>query len=94
VVVCSKTVAGKLVVQWRGRDLEGIGQQVEVQAILDPADDSIEIVWGPNQQAKGNTSDPDGATAGVQNRTGDEATQIGANTAYATPNTSKKLTHP
>jgi hypothetical protein len=89
VVVCTKTVGSKLVVQWIGVEFSffGINPTVAFQAILDPADDSIEFVYG-TQQATGLRG-----VSGVQDRTGIEATAVTTFSAV-TPNTSKKLTHP
>ena len=84
--LCTKTVSGKLVVQWQGDDFF---DTIEFQAILDPADNSIEFVYGPNQAATGAF-----ATVGVQAAGGTEATQIGFNQAVVTASSSKKLTHP
>jgi len=88
VVVCTKTVGGKLVVQWTGTEFSffGPGAPVQMQAILDPADDSIEYVYGPNMLADGR-----GASSGVQTLAGDEATGIGAFSTFLAPSTSKKL---
>ena len=58
-------------------------------AILDPATDSVEFVYGPDHAADGSN-----AVSGVQSRAGDEATQVGAFSAFIAPATSKKLTHP
>jgi hypothetical protein len=91
VVVCTKTTAnGKLVVQWTGREfgIFELGDRVQFQAILDPANDSIEFVYGPNHEADGSL-----AVSGVQNLAGDEATQIGSFSAFIAPSTSKKLVH-
>ncbi|MBX3156463.1 MAG: hypothetical protein KF773_10725 [Deltaproteobacteria bacterium] len=87
VAVCTKTVGGKLVVQWTGTERASF-LPVQFQAILDPGDDSIEFVYGPNHGPAGFS-----AVAGVQTTTGDEATLIGAFSAFIAPNTSKKLSH-
>lgn len=91
VAICTKVVNGKLVVQWTGEEFAfiGTGAHVQFQAILDPASDSVEFVYGPDQAATG-----ENAVSGVQSRAGDEATQIGAFSAFIAPATSKKLTHP
>ncbi len=86
--VCTKTVGGKLVIQWTGVEFAffGGGATVQLQAILDPTDDSIEYVWGPLHAATGES-----AVSGVQNPAGDRSRTIGAFTSYAAPATSKKL---
>jgi hypothetical protein len=89
ITVCTKTVGQSLVVQWRGTtfSLFGPGTPVEFQAVLDPTDDSIELVWGPGHQANGAS-----ATIGVQDPTGDQATVISHNTPFA-GTSSQKLSH-
>lgn len=91
IVVCQKTTGTKTIVQWTGEEFSffGGGAPVQFQAILNAADGSIEIVWSPNQVADGSA-----ATAGVQDLTGTQATQIGFDSAFIVPNTSKLLTHP
>lgn len=87
VQICTKTVGDKLVIQWTGIELSLLGGPgIEVQAILDPADDSIEFVYGPNHVATGT-----GATIGVQDENGNDSTVISHNQPF-TP-ASKKLTH-
>ncbi|MGE0870682.1 MAG: PPC domain-containing protein [Kofleriaceae bacterium] len=85
--ICTKTVGDKLVIQWTGEEwLFGLGPAVELQVIMDPADDSIEFVYGPNHVATG-----DSATIGVQDETGEDVTVISDNMPF-TP-AAKKLTH-
>lgn len=83
--LCTKTVGGKLVIQWVGDDFF---DPVQFQAILDPADSSIEFVYGPDHAADGSF-----ATGGVQNLAGSEATQIGFNSVFAPAGSSRKFTH-
>ncbi len=87
--ICTKTVGGKLVVQWTGEEFSffGGGATVAFQTILDPTDDSIEFVWGTMQ------ADGSNGVSGVQTLAGDEATSVGTFSAFISPNTSKKLTH-
>jgi hypothetical protein len=84
VVVCQKTVSGKLVVQWTGDDFL---DPVQFQAILDPADDSIEFVWAPTHTADGRF-----ASVGIQGAIG--AHQIGFDQAVIVAGSSQKLTPP
>jgi hypothetical protein len=96
-VVCTKTVGTKFVVQWTGDEFNtGLG--VQFQAVLDPADGSIEFVYGPNHMSDGTSVSFQGlhAIAGVQAAPGDQATQTGNGSvaAFATANTAVKLTHP
>ena len=89
VVVCTKVVGGKTVVQWTGDEFNsGIG--VQFQAILDPATGSMELLYGPNHMADGTT----GAIAGVESLDGSQATETGDGAAFATANHSTLLTHP
>jgi hypothetical protein len=89
IVVCTKVVGGKTVVQWTGDEFNsGIG--VQFQAILDPATGSMELLYGPNQMADGTT----GAIAGVESLDGSQATETGDAAAFATANHSTLLTHP
>jgi len=92
VVICTKVVGGKTVIQWTGDEYNSL-EAVQFQAILDPADDSIEFVYGPGQVADGTA---DAVTAGAQNAGGTEGTSAGngAVAAFAAPNTAVKLTHP
>jgi hypothetical protein len=86
--ICTKMVNGALVVQWSGELYTGSGTLVQFQAILDPTDNSIEYVYGPNQVADGGS-----ATVGVEDQTGTYAVQVEYETAGSVlPNTSTKLT--
>ncbi|CAN5136723.1 hypothetical protein BH11MYX1_BH11MYX1_49990 [soil metagenome] len=92
VAVCTKTVAGKVVVQWTGDSYQTL-ETVQFQAILDPTDDSIEFVYGPNQAHTGH----DEATAGAQSLDGVQGTETGnglSGTGFITANSAVKLTHP
>jgi hypothetical protein len=90
VVVCAKTVNGRMTVQWTG---DNVDQVVQFQAILDAADDSITFVYGPNHQASGAPHGVDtGATIGVQNAAGDDATPIGFGQPVLSPGSALKLT--
>lgn len=84
VTVCTKTVGDKLVVQWTGFDFFSFSH-VELQAILDPSDSSIELVWGPNHVPNGAS-----ATIGLAGDAG--VFQLGFNQGIVVPGTSKKLT--
>ncbi|HEU0034546.1 MAG TPA: hypothetical protein VFQ53_28175 [Kofleriaceae bacterium] len=84
IVVCRKLVAGKLVVQWTGNLFLG-NDPVEFQAILDPATDAIEFVYGPGHTANGAA-----ATIGVQGELG--ATQLGFNQPVVSPGSATLLT--
>ncbi|MBS1119437.1 MAG: hypothetical protein H6Q90_1665 [Deltaproteobacteria bacterium] len=89
VVICTKTIGTKLVVQWTGVEFSffGGGPTVAIQTILDSADNSIEFVYGTQ------TADGGNGVAGVQSLAGDEATSV-STFAPVAQNTSKKLTHP
>ena len=50
--ICTKTVGNTLVVQWVGT-LFASSTTIQFQAILDPTDNSIEYVYGPNQAQTG-----------------------------------------
>ena len=86
IVVCSKTVGTKLIIQWVGTEF-GASTTVQAQAILDGADNSIELVYGASTATGVN------AVAGVQNQDGSAATETNEFHTIM-PNTSKKLTHP
>ncbi|MEO8705127.1 MAG: hypothetical protein ABI867_34050 [Kofleriaceae bacterium] len=70
VAVCSKTIGAKLVVQWTGSDFL---ESVQFQAILDPATDSIEFVYGPNHEPDGSA-----ASVGIQGALGVKVPGTGA----------------
>ncbi|HEY6034574.1 MAG TPA: hypothetical protein VIV58_09955, partial [Kofleriaceae bacterium] len=92
VVICTKTVGTKLVIQWTGDEYNS-GTGVAFQTILDPTDSSIEFVYGAGQAANG-TTDP--GSAGVQSTDGVQGTSTGDGSVagFAAPNTAVKLTHP
>jgi hypothetical protein len=83
--ICTKTVGNKLVVQWVGT-LYASSTTIQFQAILDPTDDSIEFVYGPNQGDNGT------ATVGVEDAAGEYGVQYEYNSAGPAPNTSLLLT--
>jgi hypothetical protein len=82
---CTQASGTKLIVQWLAGDFSGTG---EFQAILDAADNSIELVYGLT------TLDGSTSVTGVQNAVDEQSTQIAAFTQFVTPNTSFKLSHP
>ncbi len=84
--ICTQTSGTKLIVQWRG-DIFGSNILVATQAILDTADDSIELVYAPFLLANGF----DGG-GGVENADGTSGTRLFFSSAGATPGTSRKLT--
>ena len=86
VEVCQKTVGDKLVIQWWGLTLSA-DAEVEVQAILDGATSTIELVYGPNHEVTGTS-----ATIGIENLLGTIAHKVGYNQAVVAPSTSKLLT--
>ena len=92
IVVCKKVAGTKTIIQWTGEEFF-FGVPVQFQAILDTADNSIEYVFGPNNQSDGTDLS---AIGGVQNPAGDQATETGDGTVagFAAPNSSVKLTHP
>jgi hypothetical protein len=88
VTVCTATRGSTLVVQWSGIDYEHHTRHIQTQAILDPADSSIELVYASTMTTTGLY-----ATVGIQDFTAAIATQIEFNTVGAiTPGTAKKLT--
>jgi hypothetical protein len=88
VVICTKTVGSKLVVQWTGTLFSPTTTAIQFQAILDPTDNSIEFVYGSGQQANGSS-----ATVGVEDQAGAYAVQYEFNSAATiNPNSSIKLT--
>ena len=80
VVICTKTIGTKLVVQWTGNRFGAATQLVACQAILDSAGNTIEVVWGPGQVATGST-----ATIGIEDQVGGSASKVGFNTANTAP---------
>jgi hypothetical protein len=88
IAICTKMVGNKLVVQWNGDLFSSSSTLIQFQAILDPTDNSIEYVYGANQQADGSS-----ATIGVEDQAGVYAVQSSFNAAGSvTPSTSKKFT--
>lgn len=88
VVICTKTIGTKLVVQWTGNRFNAATQIVQFQAILDGADNTIEFVWGPGHIPTGGT-----ATIGIEDQVGMSASKIGFNAANTSPpNTAVKFT--
>lgn len=96
VSVCTKLTGTKLTIQWTGvlcdfdpaigacTDTSGVA----MQAILDGSDGSIELVYGPGQQALGAS-----ATIGIEDAVSATATLIGFDQAGAiAASSSKKLT--
>lgn len=69
VTACRKTVGTKLTIQWDGT-LYGSTTAVHMQAILDGATGTIELVWASTQAALG-----DSATIGIEDQAGANATQ-------------------
>lgn len=98
VQVCTKTVNNKLVIQWTGLDLllsQFFGEDgpIQAQAILDPSDSSIELVYGPQQI----TFSYGGASSGVQNLDGTQGLLTGDGldgSDIVTPSSAIKITHP
>lgn len=84
--VCTKTAGGKQIIQWTGDDVATTAS-VEVQAILDPADDSIEFVYGPHHAADGSL-----AATGIQRAGGLLGFSTGQFGANIPAGTSRKLT--
>jgi hypothetical protein len=84
--ICTRTIGTKLVVQWRG-DLFGSNILVATQAILDSADDTIELVYAPFIEASG-----DPGAAGVENADGTRGQLLFFNSRSVQPGTSIKLT--
>jgi hypothetical protein len=85
--ICTKTVGTKFIVQWRGVSY-GTETIVATQAILDTADDTIEIVHAPYTQGTGA-----GASSGVESGTGSQGTSLFFDEDVELGGTSKKLTH-
>jgi hypothetical protein len=88
-VVCTKPVGSKLVVQWTAHVFNAPASAVvQVQAILDPTDDSIEFVWSSAQKADGAS-----ATVGIEDIAGLAGKQLSFNMAGSVaPSTATKLT--
>ncbi|MFN0246501.1 MAG: hypothetical protein ACKV2T_06310 [Kofleriaceae bacterium] len=86
--ICTKTVGTKFIVQWRGVvwNTEDI---IAAQAILDTADDSIEIVHAPYTSGTGVS-----ASSGVESSTGSQGTSLFFNSNNADlAGTATKLRH-
>lgn len=93
VVVCTKLTGTTLTVQWTGR-VFGVGTQVQAQAILDGATNTIDFVYGPQQLATGkNTGGGDqGATIGLEDPAGLRGTQLGFEQGVVGPSSATKFT--
>jgi hypothetical protein len=88
IVICTKTVGSALVVQWTGTLFSPSTTAIQFQVILDAADNSIEIVYGPGHQADGEK-----ASVGIEDDAGLYGIQHEYNTAGTVfPSTSIKLT--
>lgn len=88
VVVCTKTIGSKLVVQWTGNQFLAPKPAVSFQAILDGADNTIEFVWGA-----GHAGTAASATVGIEDPIGNSTNKVGFNQAGMTPpGTSLKFT--
>jgi hypothetical protein len=93
IVVCMKSVNGKRVIQWQGEDFSfPVGRTVQFQAILDPADDSIEFVYGPAHAANGVGQFDFGATVGIVNASGPGFVELGFDLPLVVRDLSIKLT--
>lgn len=87
VTACRKTVGTKLTIQWDAV-LYGTTTGVHMQAILDGATNTVELVWASTQAALG-----DSATIGLEDQAGANATQHSFNTgASVTPGSSRIFT--
>jgi|GEM_PF-2070826 len=87
--ICTQTVGTKFFVQWRGQvKNQTASTVVAFEAILDTADDSVELVYAPYHRGTGGT-----ATAGVENATGNAGTALFANLATPIAGKSFKFTH-
>lgn len=85
--ICTKTSGTKFIVQWRG-NVRGTTTTVATQAILDSADDTIELVYAPYHEGDGTQ-----ASAGVESGTASQGVSLFFDEEDAvTPGTSKKLT--
>jgi hypothetical protein len=88
VVICTKTIGAKVVVQWTGHKYNAATELVQFQAILDGATSTVEFVWGSGHVPTGDT-----ATVGLEIQDGTAARKLGFNTANVTvPGTSVLLT--
>ncbi|MEJ7599611.1 MAG: hypothetical protein WKG01_17015 [Kofleriaceae bacterium] len=86
VTICARTVGTRQTIQWTGEDFSN-GDQVELQAILDASDDSIEFVWGPGTTAPGTSG-----ASGIQALGGTFGFGVGAFSEFVVPGSSRKLT--
>lgn len=75
---CTATSGTKLVVQWNGELLDDDTQKIQMQVILDGANDTIEFVYGSGHSATGSSG-----TVGIENATGGAAKKLSFNTATA-----------
>jgi hypothetical protein len=88
IAICTKTIGTKLVVQFSGNLFSPSTTLVQFQAIFDGADNSIEFVYGPNQQGNGSSS-----TVGLEDQSGTYAVQSSFNASGSVlPDTAKKFT--
>jgi hypothetical protein len=87
--MCSTTSGTKYTVQWSGTLFEDESVNIQMQAVLDSSDDSIELIYGPNHEGTG--ANVDGATIGAE-LDGTEAVVIQYNQTGITAGTSRKLT--
>lgn len=86
VTVCTKTVGSKFVVQWTGAELDFIfTYPVQFQAIIDTSNETIEFVYGPDQDT---VADGLYSTIGVENEDGSDGQTLG----LVGPNTSRLFT--
>jgi hypothetical protein len=76
---CQKTAGTKLIIQWSGTlyDVTPV-QSVEMQLIIDGANDKLEFVYGPGHTATGS-----GGTVGLENQLGTSAKKLSFNQAVA-----------
>lgn len=87
--ICTKQLGTRFVIQWRGVLYAAPGTTVAVQAILDTADDSIELITAPYMEARGTS-----ASVGVENATGSQGTTLVYRAATVAPGTATRLMHP
>lgn len=77
--VCSKVTGTKLTIQWEGVLYNVTPEQtVQMQAIIDGSNDTIEFVYGAGHTATGA-----GSTVGIENQGGSGAKKVSFNTAGA-----------
>ena len=87
--ICTQTVGTKFFVQWRGQiKNQSASTVVAFEAILDAADDSVELVYAPYHRGTGTS-----ATAGVENAAGTAGTRLFFNTSVSLAGNAIKLTH-